>query len=79
MFDYFKKKKLARIRENWESAYRWDREFTSIKRLFELTHSDHTGGIVDDKTWHDLDMNSVFRKLDATQTSVGQQYLYRKL
>jgi len=35
--------------------------------------------VVDEKTWSDLDMNSVFRKIDVTQTSIGQQYLYRKM
>lgn len=79
MFSYFKNKKLKKIRDLWNNPKSWEREFSSIESLFELTRSEHKLGIVDDKTWADLDMDSIFRKIDTTQTSVGQQYLYRKM
>ncbi len=79
MFNYFQNRQRQKLREEWKTPNRWDREFSSISSLFELTCQDHERGIVDDKTWNDLDMNSVFRKVDTTMTSVGQQYLYRKL
>jgi DNA mismatch repair ATPase MutS len=79
MFSYFKNRKLKKIRDLWDNPKSWEREFSSIDSLFDLTHSCHQHGIVDNKTWADLDMDSIFRKIDTTQTSVGQQYLYRKM
>lgn len=34
---------------------------------------------IDDITWHDLDMDSVFLLMDSTQSSVGEEYLYSML
>lgn len=79
MFNYFRNKKLKELREAWQSPQKQDRDFTSIKTLLELTPPAQGQSRIDDKTWHDLDMNSVFRKVDTTLTSVGQQYLYKKL
>lgn len=79
MFNYFKNRQRKKLREEWINPTRWERDFSSISSLFELTCSDHEHGMVDDKTWADLDMNSIFRKVDTTLTSVGQQYLYRKM
>ncbi len=79
MFNYFKNKQVKKLREEWINPTSWKRDFSSISSLFELTCSDHEHGIVDGKTWNDLDMNSIFWKVDTTLTSVGQQYLYRKM
>ena len=79
MLNYFQEQKLKRLRDEWLSPKRWDREFSSIRVLFDLSWSKHRDGVVDEKTWNDLDMNSIFRKVDTTMTSAGQQYLYRKL
>ncbi|MEZ5489373.1 MAG: hypothetical protein R3F50_03530 [Gammaproteobacteria bacterium] len=79
MFNYLKNKRLTKLREAWENPRHWDRDLSSISALFELTQSELGKTTVDDKTWLDLDLNSLFRKIDATMTSVGQQYLYRKL
>jgi len=35
--------------------------------------------IIDDITWNDLDMNSVFTKMDISNSSVGREYLYKLL
>lgn len=79
MFNYFKNKRRKKLRALWDNPKSWERELSSVESLFQLTRSGHKHGIVDDKTWADLDMNSIFRKVDTTQTSVGQQYLYRKM
>jgi len=79
MVNFFRKKQLKKLREEWQNPNRWDRDFASIRCLFESTCSDRKPEVVDDKTWNDLDMNSVFRKIDTTQTGIGQQYLYRKM
>lgn len=55
------------------------RYFDSIETYFRLTCPAKEAGVVDDKVWLDLDMNTVFGCIDATQTDIGQQYLYKKL
>lgn len=35
--------------------------------------------ILDDQTWNDMDMNRVFRKVNRTFSSSGQQVLYNTL
>ena len=79
MLAYFRNRKLKQLRAQWCSPKTWDREFSSIRILFDLTRPSSDHDVVDDKTWNDLDMDSVFRKVDSTITSIGQQYLYRKL
>lgn len=79
MLNIFRNRKLRELRDAWESPQKQDRDFSSIRTLFELTTPAHGQNLIDDKTWNDLDMNSVFRKIDTTLTSVGQQYLYKKL
>jgi len=79
MLNIFQKKLREKLREDWEKPDRWDRDFASIRSLFESTCSNEGLDVVDEQTWNDLDMNSVFRKIDVTQTSIGQQYLYRKM
>ena len=37
-------------------------------------NDDHT--LIDDGTWHDLDMDRVYITMDATQSSIGEEYLY---
>ena len=79
MLNFFRNRKLRELRDAWESPQKQDRDFSSIRTLFELTPPAQGQNRIDDKTWNDLDMNSVFRKIDTTLTSVGQQYLYKKL
>ncbi len=35
--------------------------------------------IIDDITWNDLDMDSIFRQMNQTQSSIGEEYLYNLL
>lgn len=79
MLHYFRDKRRKQLRDEWLKPKSWDGEFSSIRVLFELTRPPSEQGVVDDRTWNDLDMDLVFRKIDTTMTSVGQQYLYRKL
>lgn len=36
-------------------------------------------GTIDDITWNDLDMDSVYQRMNVTQTSAGEEYLYHLL
>lgn len=75
-----KKQFYRRIKENWGQAS--DREY-SFEAMDKLTHyfylKDHEGFVVDDITWNDLDMDRVFRQMNQTQSSIGEEYLYNLL
>lgn len=40
---------------------------------------DNSGCYVDDITWHDMDMDHVFMKINNSNSSLGQEYLYYRL
>ena len=50
-------------------------------RYYHDTHQEKDPGIftVDEITWNDLDMDAIFGVLNATQSSVGEDYLYHLL
>lgn len=76
----------ARIRKEWGAVpsrtYSAD-EMASIASAFEKKR---TGGLrrrdrfyIDDITWNDLDMDNIFALLNNTQSSAGDEYVYRAL
>lgn len=73
-----RKKVLARLRQEWgvEELER-DRNFQEISGLFELSSQTDTN--VDDRTWHDLNMDTVYSRMDRTFTWPGAQHLYQLL
>ena len=57
-----------------------DYELASIKSYYEYVCSyTDTEAFVDSITWNDLDMDEVFKRINATHTSVGEEYLYNAL
>jgi len=71
-----RRKRLARIRTEWGRPRERRRDMEGVADFF-LTHE--AGPSVDDRTWNDLGMDEVFAHLDRTESSVGQQMLYRRL
>lgn len=51
-------------------------DMTPISKYFKK-HSDEDA--LDDITWYDLDMDEVFKKLNYTHSSAGEEYLYYML
>lgn len=49
----------------------------NIKEFF--TSSEKTNLTVDDTTWSDLNMDEVYKRINNTNSSVGQEYLYNML
>ena len=47
----------------------WNNAQLNEKRMFQ----------VDDLTWNDLDMDDVFKQINNTCSSVGEEYLYASL
>ena len=53
-------------------------EYESISHFFKNTLKDGENHI-DDITWNDLDMDSIFMMINNTNSSVGRDYLYKML
>ena len=66
--------------ENWgqipNREYEYD-EFQSIANYFKKTKGKEF--TIDDITWNDLDMDSIFMSINNTQSSIGEEYLYKML
>lgn len=74
-----KKQYEANLREKYgefpDKEYK-EEDLENITRLFAHRHKDY---FIDDITWNDLNMNSIFALMDHTQSSSGAEYLYYML
>lgn len=70
---------LNEFREGWPERKTHSRTEKSYSFFYGATAANTKDGVVDDKTWHDLDFNSIFQMLDSTVSSIGQQFLYKRL
>lgn len=52
-------------------------ELEQISHFFE--NYSEGENVIDDITWHDLDMDRIFRSINNTHSSVGQECLYRMM
>lgn len=51
-----------------------------MQAAYEVLKQIHpTKSTIDENTWYDLDLWSVFQQLNATKSSVGSEYLYYRL
>ena len=66
----------VQLRKNWGKEVTRPRDFSVIADLFNLRREQDNAFFIDDRTWQDLDMDSIFAKIDRTVTIPGQQYLY---
>jgi hypothetical protein len=73
--------KLERkLRSEWGKADNRKRSMDTAGELFEkLKQDDGPGFFIDDQTWEDLNMDSVFMLLDRTLSTPGEQQLYYML
>ncbi|MBX4265450.1 MutS-related protein [Clostridium estertheticum] len=70
-------KDLQKIKENYSNGNNRVRKFEDIKLLFDvLKYKEPEELYIDDQTYLDLNMDSVFEKVDRTLSSPGEQYLY---
>jgi hypothetical protein len=68
---------LLCIRSQWGRPRDRQRDMEAISDLFR-SHGE-TMAALDDRTWRDLLLDDVFAHLDRTESTVGQQMLYRRL
>lgn len=75
-----KKKFYKKIKEAWGQAS--ERTY-GLEEWDKLTHyfylEEYDGFVIDDITWKDLDMDRVYRQMNHTCSSIGEEYLYAML
>ncbi|MDD4230777.1 MAG: hypothetical protein PHG45_05290 [Dehalococcoidales bacterium] len=76
-----KHRSLLQIRKDWGKSYiAKERDFKTIRPLFDRTHSDdQSTNYVDEQTWKDLNMDQLYSKIDRTYTDPGEAVLYQIL
>ena len=82
MYHNIRQKNIRRARIKASYGKRPDREyeyaeFEAISHYFKLRKKD--GFQVDDTTWNDLDMDTIFMLLNHTWSCIGESYLYAML
>ena len=76
----YRAKLIADLREKWGIPESRLRNFSELHAHFENTQSgDGYKYVLDDRTWDDLDMDSVYAKIDRTLTIPGELTLYSLL
>lgn len=68
------KGKVQLIKEDYSRSKERERNFKSIRRMYDLRPK--TEYTLDDQSFEDLDLNSVYKKIDKTYTSAGESSLY---
>lgn len=54
-----------------------DEDMAAVRSYYEnLKAKDGSRNFLDEITWNDLDMDKVFMRLNSTQSTVGEEYLY---
>ncbi|MCJ7581653.1 MAG: hypothetical protein MUP98_14095 [Candidatus Aminicenantes bacterium] len=75
-----KAKLIANLREKWGIEDSRLRNFSDLDKHFKKTQAGEINKYsLDDRTWNDLDMNSIFVQIDRTMTIPGEQTLYSLL
>ncbi|AWI05300.1 MutS-related protein [Clostridium drakei] len=72
-----------RIEDEWgkdvERKYSED-DFKTVSEYFNNKKEDEKDKFfIDEITWNDLNMDSIFKKINSTESSPGEQYLYNML
>ena len=68
---------LKRLRGDWGQLRDRDRDYPALVAFHHARKDD--GPSIDDRTWDDLHLDSVFTVLDHTESAIGQQALYHRL
>ena len=81
LYDEHKEKKelIYRLRHHygeWKEKKYWPEQYAAIPRYYEKHPKEEQ---VDDITWNDLGMDDVYKRIDATFSSAGEEMLYYML
>ena len=74
-------KLLYKIKQAWGNPVVREYEYDEFEALTHYYKKRKKEGefVIDDITWNDLDMDSVFLEINNTQSSTGAEYLYKML
>ncbi|WP_315116069.1 MutS-related protein [uncultured Clostridium sp.] len=72
-----KKMALSIIRRQYEEDIDKNRNLKNSKKFFDMNEKEEY--TLDDETWTDMDMDSVYKKLDRTYSTLGESVLYYML
>ncbi len=75
----FIKRMQSLFEQEWGVATREDYSERIMRNISYYAKHLETGQMIDDITWNDLEMDEVFRLLNHTRSSAGEEYLYRLL
>src|SRR4051794_38018705 len=75
------KRRLARIKSTWGEEHERERDFATLAEFQQvcLPADPDAGNVIDDQTWRDLNMDTVYARIDRTFTTAGACLLYRIL
>ncbi|REH77162.1 MutS-related protein [Staphylococcus felis] len=77
-----KKKLVANIQRLWEDkkpSEEFIRPNARFDYQFKLRRDNHTGSLVDDKTWSDLNFDTIFHRSNFNFTAIGEMKWYATL
>ncbi len=74
-----RKNRISYLKSIWGKSVAKHRNFELISSYHKMVQPKKDEQIVDEKTWNDLDFNSIFASIDRNLTGLGQQYLYHLL
>lgn len=75
-----RKKLEQKIRDNFGAAPSREYEYEEFRKITNyFKNKKDEGFYVDDITWNDLDMDSIFMLINNTYSSAGEEYLYKTL
>ena len=75
----FIKSEKERLREEWGKGHNGKVAIKNIRQLFDFLPKEKPGFFIDEITWRDLNMDSIFLKMDHTQSLAGMNFLYNLL
>lgn len=77
------RKILQAIREQWGKEPEFEYKAEDLQAISSYFENLKTVGkedfFIDNITWNDLDMDSIFKRMNNTQTTTGEEYLYALL
>lgn len=74
-----KKRFLIKLREEWGKFSEREYSYEEYECISHYYKSKEYENYIDDITWNDLDMDSIFKAMNNTQSSLGAEVLYEML
>jgi len=78
--NYKEMKNILKLKKRWGKKINRKINFEEIRKLFDyIIDYDKKEIFVDDQSWHDLNMNAIYKEVDQTLSNPGEKVLYNFL